>query len=152
VRGSNLAGQEVRFPDAVLGRPSVLLVAYRRGTQPDVDRWLELLSREAPGVAKYEVPTIANPVWRPLSGWIDSGMRGGVPEEKWGIVVTLYEDAPDVRDFLGDFGGLTTHVVLLDGEGRVAWFNAGGFTEKAARALLDALAALGRGKAPAGAP
>lgn len=143
VKGSSLAGQEIRFPEDLAGRPAVLLVAYRRGTQADVDRWMALVGKEAPGVALYEVPTISNPVWRPLSGWIDSGMRGGVPKEKWDAVVTLYEDAPLLKDFLGDHGGLVTHVVVLDREGRVAWFDAGGFTDSSARALAGALGALG---------
>lgn len=143
VAGNSLAGGEVRFPEDLAGRPAVLLVAYRRGTQPDVDRWMAFVGKEAPGVALFEVPTIPNPVWRPVSGWIDSGMRGGVPRVKWGAVVTLYGDAPLLRDFLGDRGGYTTHVVLLDREGRVAWFDAGGFTEESARALAGAIRALG---------
>jgi hypothetical protein len=144
VGGRNLAGEKIRFPERVLGSPSVLLVAYRRGTQPDTDRWIEFLARQAPGTAFFEVPTISNPLWRPLSGWIDSGMRGGVPREKWPLVVTLYEEAPLLRDFLGDRGGLSTHVVLLDGAGRVAWFDAGGFSTAGAESLLAALLGLGR--------
>jgi hypothetical protein len=143
VRGTSLAGETVRFPQDLAGEPAVLLVAYRRGTQDDVDRWMDFLAKASPGLTLYELPTIANPVWRPLSGWIDSGMRGGVPRVKWGAVVTLYEDAPLLRDFLGDRGGHTTHVVLLDRDGRVAWFDAGGFTEGSARALAGAIRALG---------
>ena len=60
--------------------------------------------------------------------------------------MVLSEDAPALRDFLGDFGGLTTHVVLLDREGRVAWFDAGGFSQNAARGLSEALADLEKGK------
>jgi hypothetical protein len=70
-------------------------------------------------------------------------MRGGVPQEAWSSVVTLYEDAPKLRDFLGDYGGTTTHLVLLDREGDVAWFNAGGFSERAGASLLEALERLG---------
>lgn len=145
VAGNSLAGREVRFPESLAGRPAVLLVAYRRGTQEDVDRWIGFLTREAPGLTFFEVPTIASPVWRPLSRWIDGGMRGGVPRESWPAVVTLYEDAPRLRDFLGDRGGLSTHVVLLDREGRVAWFDAGGFRDEAGRGLLDALRGLESG-------
>jgi hypothetical protein len=132
VTGTNLAGAKVTLPDDLRGKPSVLLVAYRRGTQADVDRWISFVSQTMPGLTFLEVPTIANPVWRPLAGWIDGGMKRGVSQERWHQVVTLYEDAPILKDFLGDRGGHATHVVLLDDSGRVRWFYAGGFTEASA--------------------
>jgi hypothetical protein len=145
VVGHALDGTEVRLPEDLAGGPAVLLVAYRRQTQRDVDRWRDLVERELPALRWLEVPTIANPVWRPLAGWIDGGMRGGVPRELWGKVVTLYRDAPELRAFLGDRGGYTTHVVLVDAAGVVAWFDAGGFTEDGAGGLLRAATALGAG-------
>jgi hypothetical protein len=142
VKGEALSRTAVRFPEDTAGAPAILMVAYRRGTQADVNRWTAFLQERAPRTVRYEVPTIANIFWRPMAGWIDSGMRGGVPQEAWSSVVTLYTDAPKLRDFLGDYGGTTTHVVLLDREGRVAWFNAGGFSERAGASLLEALQAL----------
>jgi hypothetical protein len=142
VEGRSLEGRAVRFPDHLRGRAAVLLVAYRRGTQADVDLWTALLDRKAPSVPWYELPTIASPLWRPLQGWIDGGMRRGVPQPRWGRVVTLYDDAPTLAGFLGDHGGLTTHVVLLDPSGRVRWFDAAGFSEVSGQSLLDAIAAV----------
>jgi|WetSurMetagenome_2_1015567.scaffolds.fasta_scaffold123078_1 hypothetical protein len=139
VAGHALSSERVVFPDDLAGRPAVLLVAYRRGTQSDVDRWTAFLEAKAPRLVRYEVPTISSGVWRPLAGWIDSGMRGGVPKAAWSSVVTLYDDASKLRDFLGDYGGYTTHVILLDKTGKVAWFNAGGFNDRAAASLLDAI-------------
>lgn len=146
VKGEALSRTTVCFPEDTAGSPAILMVAYRRGTQADVDRWTAFLQDRAPRTVRYEVPTIASILWRPLAGWIDSGMRGGVPQEAWSSVVTLYEDAPKLRDFLGDYGGTTTHLVLLDREGNVAWFNAGGFSERAGASLLEALENLGEEK------
>jgi hypothetical protein len=148
VAGRSLAGESVRIPEAFAGAPVVLLVAYRRGTQPDTDRWIEMLRRDLPLVRFLELPTIPNIVWRPLAAWIDSGMRRGVPQAMWPNVVTLYEEGGVVRGFLGDAGGLTTHVVLLDGAGRVAWFHAGGYGEEAAAALRAAVASASASAAP----
>ncbi len=141
VAGRSLAGENVRIPEALAGAPAVLLVAYRRGTQPDTDRWIEMLRRDLPAVRFLELPTIPNVVWRPLAGWIDSGMRRGVPQAMWPNVVTLYEEGGVVRGFLGDAGGLTTHVVLLDAAGRVAWFDAGGYRPEADAGLRAAASA-----------
>ncbi|TAM53000.1 MAG: hypothetical protein EPN53_05505 [Acidobacteria bacterium] len=150
VVGRSLAGEPVRLPQAVAGAPAVLLVAYRRGTQADVDLWIGMLRRDLPSLRALELPAIANVVWRPLAGWIDGGMRRGVPQPMWASVVTLYEDAGAVRDFLGDAGGLTSHVVLLDGAGTVLWFHTGGYGEEAAAALRAAVA--GASDPPSGRP
>jgi hypothetical protein len=142
VTGSSLAGAEVRLPDDLNVPATVLLVAYRRGTQDDVDRWTGLPDREAPEVVWYEVPTISSPVWRPLAGWIDAGMRGGVPEARWARVVTLYRDAPAVARLLGDPGGLTAQVVVLDRAGNVRWHHGSGFSEAAGAQLVETVRGL----------
>jgi hypothetical protein len=142
VAGQALSRRRVRLPGAFAGAPAVLLVAYERRTQDDIDRWTAFLEREAPELAAYEVPTIPSLVWRPLAGWIDAGMRGGVPRELWSRVVTLYEDGAKVRAFLGDRRGGRAHVALLDADGLVRWFGAEGFSEGAGRGLLRALADL----------
>lgn len=124
----------------------MLLVAYRRGTQADIDRWTAFLRREAPDLRSLELPVIPALVWRPLASWIDNGMRAGVPRESWSQVVTLYEEGRPVRDFLGDSGGGAAIVVLLDETGVVRWCERAGFEPQRARELLGALAG------PAGEP
>lgn len=140
--GSSLAGRRVVIPDDLAGAPALLLVAYRRGTQVDVDRWQTFASDRLPGLYRLEVPVIPNPIYRPLAGWIDGGMRGGVPRDLWDDVVTIYQDGTVVRGFLGDHGGLTTHAVLLDHEGVVRWFEAGGLSAEAGERLVEVCAAL----------
>ena len=140
-----MSRETIRFPEHLAGKPAVLLVAYRRDTQEDVDRWLQFLANDWPQVTRYEVPTIAGIIWRPLAGWIDSGMRGGVPENKWSSVVTLYgRDATRLRDFLGDYGVPSAHVAVLDANGAVAWFNAEGYSDTRAREFSDVLQRLTR--------
>lgn len=142
ISGQTLSRSRVRFPEDQLGSPSVLLIAYRRGTQHDLDRWIEFISVNAPQLVWYEVPAIPSLIWRPLAGWIDSGMRGGVPQDKWSRVVTLYEDAVRLRDFIGDNGMDLTHLVVLNSDGIVVWFSANGYSEEAASQLLSLLRGL----------
>jgi len=139
VGGTSLAQARVRLPDDLAGSPAVLLVAYRRGTQADIDRWAAFLRLEAGAAPVFEVPVIPALVWRPLDGLIDGGMRGGVPRDQWDRVVTVYGDGAVIRGFLGDPGGLVALVVLLDAAGVVRWFHAGGFSPAAARQLLERL-------------
>jgi len=72
-------------------------------------------------------------------------MRGGVPAAAWGRVVTLYDEAPRLADFLGERRGAVTHVVLLDATGTVAFFHAEGYSEEAAARLVEAVGALREG-------
>ena len=142
VAGQALSGETVRIPEDLLGAPALLLCAYRRGTQADVDRWAAFAGRQSPWLAVYELPIIPSVVWRPFQGMIDGGMRGGMPRRQWSSVVTLYEQGGKARAFLGDGGGLRAIVVLLDADGVVTFCENGGFREDGARALTQALRAL----------
>jgi hypothetical protein len=141
VAGRALSGAVVRFPEDFAGVSALLLCAYRRGTQDDVDRWAAFAARRLPDLRVYELPIISSLMWRPLQGWIDGGMRGGVPPGLWSNVVTLYEDGGRARTFIGDGGGQRTQVLLLDESGCVAFTDAGGFREDAAERLAEAVAA-----------
>jgi len=141
VAGNALSGDTVRFPEDVLGAPALLLCAYRRGAQADVDAWAGFAARELPGLTAYELPIIPGRVWRPLQGWIDGGMRGGVPPRQWARVVTLYADGDKARAFIGDGGGLRAQVVLLDAAGVIVFHDAGGYRDAAAGRLAAALRA-----------
>lgn len=82
---------------------------------------------------------------RMISGTIDGGMRRGIPEEDWGGVVTLYgDDAASVAAFTGDADGLTGRALLLDENGRVAFFHDRGYSVGTLMQLREALAELGR--------
>jgi hypothetical protein len=140
--GTTLAGKRLCLPDDVAGAPAVLLVAYQRVTQEDIDAWMAFLHREAPHLAVYEVPTIPAPAYRLWSGWIDAGMRKGVPQELWSNVLTLYAEGAPVRDFLGNADKYSADVVLLDAGGVVRWFDDSGFDRDKGGDLLHTLRAL----------
>jgi hypothetical protein len=142
VAGQALSGETVRIPEDLLGAPALLLCAYRRGTQADIDQWAAFAGRQFPWLALYELPIIPSVVWRPFQNMIDGGMRGGVPRGQWSSVVTLYAQGAKARAFLGDGGGLYASVVLLDADGVVTFCETGGYREAAARALAQALRAL----------
>jgi hypothetical protein len=146
VAGRALSGELVRFPEDTMGAPVLLLCAYRRGTQDDVDRWAAFTGRELPDLSVYELPIIPALVWRPFQGMIDGGMRGGVPRGQWSRVVTLYDQGDRARAFVGDGGGMRTQVVLLDAAGVVAFHDTGGYREAAARALVAAVRTLSGGE------
>ena len=142
VSGRALSGDLVRLPDDLAGRPALLLCAYRRCAQEDIDRWAASVAGALPGLAVYELPIIPSRLWRPFQGWIDGGMRGGVPPDLWSRTVTLYEEGAVARAFIGDSRGCRAQVLLLDAAGVVAFHDARGFSTEGVEGLAAAVAAL----------
>lgn len=128
VRGESLTRQSVTIPDAYQGRPTLLLVGYVQRAQFDIDRWiLGVLQAEIP-VALVEVPTIAGMMPQMVQGFINNGMRSGIPEADWRTVVTVYEDADKIVAALGNERPQSAYVVLLDAEGRITWTSNKGYS------------------------
>ena len=129
VRGESLAEEPVELPSALAGAPAVLLIGYAQNAQFDLDRWILGLAQAGTPVAILELPTIPGLVPGMIAGSIDDGMRSGIPSEDWPDVVTLYgADAKRIARWTGTERKLNGRVVLIDGEGVVAWFHDRGYS------------------------
>ncbi|TVQ64260.1 MAG: hypothetical protein EA379_02145 [Phycisphaerales bacterium] len=134
VRGEGLDGVKWTIPDDFAGEHVLLLVGYKQNAQFDIDRWMMgLLQAETP-VDFYEIPTIKGLAPRVIGGWIDDGMRKGIPRETWGVVITVYADADRIVDLTGNELGNNARVLLLDPDGTIVWFWDQGYSPSA---LLD---------------
>jgi len=147
VRGTALSGEEIALPESFAGKPVVLVVAYKQKTQFDCDRWLVGLTQVGFPHAIYEVPTVKGLAGRLAQGFIDSGMRKGIPRENWSSVVTVYKDAPKIVALTGNRPTLNARVMLLDASGKIVWFHDRGFShtvlmdlQKASDTLATAVA------------
>lgn len=121
VEGTALDNKNWRIPEDFAGAPVLILVGYKQNSQFDIDRWLLGLCEAGVKVRAFEVPTIPGLMPGAFSGYIDAGMRSGIPSEDWGGVITLYGDAAVVARFTGNEIGLPARVLLLDsvGQGRL---------------------------------
>ena len=138
VTGQSLEEETIELPGRWAGKPVVLLVGYEQNTQFDIDRWLMGLIQAETSSDIVEVPTIPGLVPTAISGWIDDGMRSGIPDEDWGSVVTLYGSAASpVARLTGTDRGRNTRVIVLDREGKVAWFDDTGYSAKKAMAVAE---------------
>ena len=76
-----------------------------------------------------ELPTISGMLPGLFADQIEQGMRSGIPSEDWGGVLTLYgDDASAVQRFTGGSDGRNGRIVLLDRQGRLAWFHDRGYS------------------------
>jgi hypothetical protein len=142
VQGTNLDKQPITLPDHYRGKTTLVLVGYTQKAQFDIDRWI-LGALQADVKAQIvEVPTIAGMVPQMVQGFIDNGMRSGIPKSDWASVVTVYEDAPKVIEALGNERPQSAYAVLLNKEGRIVWSSNIGYSASQVLELKKVAASL----------
>ena len=145
VTGRNLMGRALDLPIGFDGDVNVVLVAFKRHQQDDVDTWmpaLRALAARRPGLRVYELPTLASG-YRIMRGFIDGGMRGGIPDTTVrAATITLYIDKKPFKAALRIEGEGEIHVFLVERGGRILWRAAGRYTPEA---LAQLEASLGPG-------
>lgn len=143
VSGENLHGEQVTFPDDLKGNPALVLVAFKREQQAEVDTWLAQIGAfEAaiPGIRVVETPTISSARWGWMAWFIDGGMRSGIPDDAARArTVTLYTDVAKFREALGMETDGQIYAVLLDANARVRLVEPGVFTEGSAARFAQLL-------------
>jgi len=145
VKASNLNKKVLQLPADLQGHPRLVLVAFERQQQQDVDTWLAVmpaLQKEHPGLAYYELPTISR-----LNGmvrwFIDNGMRGGIPDPaQRERTITLYLDKAPFEKALAIGSEKQIHALLLDRDHKVIWRAEGRYSAEKGTALAAALARL----------
>lgn len=116
-----MQGEKVAIPEKFEGKNTLLLVGYVQRAQFDIDRWILGALQADINVEIVEVPTISGMLPQMVQGFIDNGMRSGIPKSDWGSVVTVYEDASKIIAALGNERPQSAYAVLLDRQGRIVW-------------------------------
>ncbi len=147
MQGRSLAGSDVAFPDAALGRIALISVAFERHAQGMLDSWSEPFVQKFGGdeaYVAYELPII-DAFWpRLISFSIDAGMRSGIPRERHPYVVTYYGDSTDLRQALGISDRSLGYAYLLDRHGVIRWAGNGYATASRIDEMIGIAEELGR--------
>jgi len=142
LQASNLEKRLMNLPGDFEGSRNLLLVAFQREQQSQVDTWLREMRRFEevdPSFRYYELPTIQSPN-RLLRWIIDTGMRRGIPDPKARArTITLYIDKAPFLKALGITDEKRIYCFLVDRTGRVLWRTDGVFEESKGLSLRDAL-------------
>jgi len=139
VTGNTLSDMEVNMPQEFLGQKTLLLIGYRQNAQFDIDRWLIGLDMTQTKVNVFEIPAIQGFFPGLFSNQIDEGMRRGIPDELWSIVITVYKDGDTIQQFTGNEKPNNARVVLLDEAGKVIHFYDRGFSVSALNGVREKL-------------
>jgi hypothetical protein len=132
IAAANLNGDKLRLPQDFGGKLNLVLVAFDRQQQADVETWLpaaKSLEGSHPQIRYYELPV------RPsgnalLQGLTEAIMRNGIPDsEMRGRTIPLYVDVPEFRRTLSISSDRSITVMLVDRAGAIKWRTDGVFTE-----------------------
>lgn len=140
--GSNLAKRTFKLPDDLEGELNVVLVAFQRWHQDQVDTWAPLLDemeRNLPGLRYYELPVIRS--MNRFNQWmLDEGMRAGIPSRPVRErTITIYTDKAQFRNALQMPEESNIYIMLVTRQGEILWRGRGEYTQGAARSLSQAV-------------
>lgn len=151
VDGSNLEGKRFALPGDFEAEYNVVLVAFRREQQADVDSWLPFLREQKlaeRGIRVYELPTL-NRSYRWVRGFIDGGMARGIPAKATReATITLYIDKAPFKQALAIASEERIVTLLVARDGRVLWRADGRFAPATGAELIGAIDALQDRTAP----
>ncbi len=137
VEGEALSGKEVELPDDAEGEVILVGVAFERRAQGMLDSWVDYFEELCEGKEAYELPIIESSLWKVFSGFIDGGMKSGIPEEKQDSVLTHYGDASEFKKELEIEGESPGYVFLLDEDGRIVFKGEGHADEEGKEEFLE---------------
>jgi hypothetical protein len=139
IKATDLNKKAVNWPAGLPSDRTVLIIAFTRGQQVQVDGWVSGLKLKSPGgPAWFEVPLINNP-GSIARYFIDNGMRGGIPgTEARSHVVTVYGKKAELMKQMGLFGEKTVHVLVVDRKGNILESVSGAYSEAGAAAVTKA--------------
>ncbi len=142
VHGANLEGRAFTLPDEFDGDLNLVLIAFQRRQQIDVDTWVPAAKAEMkryPSLRYYELPIISRRL--PFARWwLDGAMRAGIPDRAAReATITLYLDKTAFRRGLELPTKETIYAALVTRDGQVLWRAEGAWTPEAGSSLEQVL-------------
>lgn len=135
----DLNGRVLSFPKDLPGERTLLLVAYWREQQQNIDTWVDGMELKTAPVPWFELPVVG-PMNAARQAMLDTGMRMGIRgEDARARVVTLYTDRDALNEAMGLPGTREVHAVVVDKSGRVIAVESGDFTPEKAATITAAL-------------
>ncbi|MDZ7331765.1 MAG: mitochondrial ATPase complex subunit ATP10 [candidate division KSB1 bacterium] len=144
LKAETLSGIEIKYPDDLQGKITLILIAFKRETQLKIDSWLEPFSKvfsADTSVQFFEIPMLSAG-WKLMSPIIDGGMRSGIPKQKHGNVTTFYGNVDKYCEQLGIKDKSDAYIFLLDPEGKIQWRSNGFATQEKLKELFERIETL----------
>ncbi len=136
IKAKSLSGKTTVLPDDAEGDVTLIGIAFERKAQAMLDSWTDYFEDLCSGKDVYELPMIDGHFWKIFSGFIDKGMKSGIPEEKHDHVVTYYGTTSRFREELFLEDKELGYVFLLDEDGNILFKGEGYADEEGKKEML----------------
>ena len=139
LEADDLNGRTLSLPKDLPGKPTIVLIAFKRKQQSSVDEWvdrLDLLPEGGP--AWIEMPVVGRgaAIFR---SFVDKGMRAGITSEFMrGRTITIYSSRRAFNNALGIQSMKDIYVALVDPNGTVHILIQGDVSEEKVKKLRAA--------------
>ena len=139
LEADDLNGRTLSLPKDLPGKPTIVLIAFKRKQQSSVDEWvdrLDLLPEGGP--AWIEMPVVGRgaAIFR---SFVDKGMRAGITSEFMrGRTITIYSSRRAFNNALGIQSMKDIYVALVDPNGTVHILIQGDVSEEKMKKLRSA--------------
>jgi hypothetical protein len=139
IEGKALTGERFAVPENLTKPHNLLLVAFQRKQQEDVDTWIPRLEKVEDAnedFTFYEFPVL--PEMNMMARWfIYHGMRSGITSDRARVrTVTFHLNKEEFRKSLGIDSEDIIHVFLVDSTGMVTWRASGTWSEAKENELI----------------
>ena len=150
VDGRTLLGANVALPAEFPAERTLAGVAFQRGQQSRVDRWIERAvaagvpptTRGATGsipVVVVDVPVLSTQ-WRPVRRFVDGGMTAGIGDpDVLARTITVYTDVGAFQRCLSIPGSYDVHALVVDRDGTILARGCGDHDDQVCAAIAAGL-------------
>jgi len=141
VSGKDLNYKSWTAPADFPGDRTIVVVAFAREQQADVDTWTAGLGLNTPSntLPWIEMPLINNPGWF-MRWFINTGMRGGIPsKEVRAQVWTAYTNKKAFMQTCGMPSEKVIYALVVDRDGKILAIEPGDYSKAAAERLASAV-------------
>lgn len=141
LKAEDLNEQAYTLPSDLPADKTLLLIAYKREQQQDLNTWIDDM-----GLKGSNTPWLELPVLEDYGSWfkwfVDNGMRRGIKSEfDRSKVVTVYTDKQAFNASMGIASEDTIYLVVVNRQGQVLALEQGLYNSDAAARLLDVIKA-----------
>ena len=144
--GESLSGQKVALPQAAAGKVTLVMIALKRDSIPQLDPWLKAYD-EAFGKNKnytfYKIPMMKSAFAKQISSMINGKMRKDNPKELHDKIVTYYGPVEDYIKTLGITDEEKGYAFILDSKGVIKWKSTCAADQDAIIEMINAAKLLG---------
>jgi hypothetical protein len=141
----SLAGQQLMLPDALKGRPALVIVGFSKGSQTSLKEW-DTRARKELGEAfdVYQVAVLEDAP-RFIRGMITHAMKGSTPADRQDHFLIVVRGEAELKKAAAFSEADDAYVWLLDGAGDVRWRTHGVVSNAALRELQEQVEKLKHG-------